>query len=265
MALLPSIRPAEIPVRVKFSMFFDRAGVAAGISNAKKMGLWRAGSVVMQNARRSINKKGLARPKLKVMTQNQDASLGALIRLQEERIRTSSSKQERMQAERIRQKLRERIFEIKFRPPSLAGTPPNTHLGTLRKSIVYGYDSSTESVVVGGFMPGIERIVSLHEYGGIQQMAAWAWIPNNNGRGYTGIIGWWPVGRRPQLRPARWELMGRQSGESRRGGGPLGQWRKNFRYPPRPYMRPALEKGIRSGRIAAQFSNSVTMTGRPGS
>ena len=251
MALLPSIRPAEIPVRVKFSMFFDKAGVAAGISHAKKMGLWRAGSVVMQLARRSIEKKGLAKPKLKVMTQNPDASLGDLIRLQEARIQNSSSKRERMQAERIRQKLRERIFEIKFRPPSKAPNPPHTHLGTLRKSIVYGYDSSTESVVVGGFMPGIPRIVSLHEFGGSQKMAPWAWVPDNSGRRYTGIIGWWPVGREPHMRRNRWT--------------PLKKMRqRHFIYPKRPYMQPALEKGVASGRIVAQFANSVRMTGRPG-
>jgi hypothetical protein len=251
MALLPSIRPAEIPVRVNFKMFFDRAGVAAGISQAKKMGLWRAGSVVMQNARRLITKKGLAKPKLKVMTQNPDASLGDLIRLQEARIQNSSSKRERMQAERIRDKLRERIFEIKFRPASMAPNPPHTHLGTLRNAIVYGYDAATESVVVGGFMPGIPRIVSLHEYGGSQKMAPWAWVPTDNGRGYTGIIGWWPVGREPYMHRSRWTPMQRMKP-------------KHFIYPKRPYMQPALEKGVASGRIVAQFANSVRMTGRPG-
>ncbi|NBW16180.1 MAG: hypothetical protein EBR82_50175 [Caulobacteraceae bacterium] len=251
MALLPSIGPAEIPVRVKFSMFFDRAGVAAGISKAKRAGLYKAGSVVMQIARRSIEKKGLAKPKLKVMTQNPDASLGDLLRLQEAMIRSSTSKREKMQEERIRQKIRDRIFEIKFRPASKAPKPPHTHLGTLRNSIVYGYDSSTESVVVGGFMAGIPRIVSLHEFGGSQKMAPWAWVPDNGGRGYTGIIGWWPVGREPHMHRNRWTPLQKMKP-------------RHFIYPARPYMRPALEKGISSGRIAAAFGNSVTMTGRPG-
>jgi hypothetical protein len=251
MSLLPSIQPAEIPVRINFDFFFDRAGVASGISKAKRAGLYKAGSVVMQIARRSITKKGLARPKLKVMTQNPGVRLRDLMQM-------------KGVDDKTRAKIEERIWEIKYRPPSLAGTPPNTHLGTLRNSITYAYSPPTESVVVGGFMEGIPRLVSLHEFGGTQRMAAWAWIPAYNGRGYTGIIGWWPVGKKPYLRRQRWQLMGSQQGESRRGGGPLGQWQKNFRYPARPYMRPALEKGITSGRIPKGFGNSVTMTGMPG-
>ena len=268
MALLPSITPAAVPVRIKFDMFFDRAGVAAGISKAKRAGLYKAGSVVMQNARRSIKKMGLAKPKLNVQKVYNNMTLGEIANLQgatAERLGVLRDSKGRFLlgsgglrsrdgfiTEADRQKVLERIFEIKFRPPSAPGTPPHTHLGTLRKAIVYGYDSSTESVVVGGFMPGIPRIVSLHEFGGSQKMAPWAWVPADNGRGYTGIIGWWPVGREPHMHRNRWT--------------PLKKMRqRHFIYPKRPYMQPALEKGISSGRIAAAFGNSVTMTGRPGS
>jgi hypothetical protein len=251
MALLPSIQPAEIPVRINFDFFFDRAGVASNISHAKRMGLWRAGSVVMQIARRSITKMGMAKPKLKIMVENPGVPLWQL-------------HNKKGVTQKVQQQIRQRMYEIRMKQPSPAGKPPHTHGGQLRKSITYAYDPRTESVVIGGFMQGIERLVSLHEFGGIQQMAAWAWIPDNNGRGYRGIIGWWPVGRKPHLRPERWELMGSQQGESRRGGGPLGLWRKNFRYPARPYMQPALMEGIRRGRIPKGFGNSVTMTGMPG-
>jgi len=251
MALLPSITPAAVPVRIKFDMFFDRAGVAAGISRAKKMGLWRAGSVVMQNARRSIEKRGMARPKLKEQRSTSSEAMREVLRSREKMVSTVYSKRARKKDERALQQARERMFEMRFRTPSAPGNPPYTHgaQAQLRRSITYGYDAATESVVVGGFMKGIERLVSLHEFGGSQKMAPWAWVPDNDGNGYRGIIGWWAVGRRPKSK--RWKLMQRMKPN-------------RFIYPKRPYMQPALEKGVASGRIVAQFANSVRMTGRPG-
>lgn len=253
MALLNSIQPSAVPVRINFDFFFDKAGVASEISKIKRAGLYRSGSVVMQIARRSIKKMGMAAPKLKVQEQYAGASLGQLLTFGDN-----------MVSKRQKNQIRKRLFEIRFRPPSPAGTPPHTHLGTLRNAITYAYDKSRESVVVGGFMPGIPRIVSLHEFGGIQKMQAWAWIPRNNGRGYTGIIGWWAVGREPYRRRDRWYMLGSQMGEDRRGGSVGGRWTKNFRYPARPYMNPALMEGIRRGRIPKAFGSNVRMTGSPG-
>jgi hypothetical protein len=42
------------------------------------------------------------------------------------------------------------------------------------------------------------------------------------------------------------------------------QWIRDFTYPKRPYMAPALKEGIKRGRIPKGFGNSVTMTGMPG-
>jgi len=236
MALLDSIQAGEVPVKIDFKFFFDKAGVAAGISKKKKAGLYKAGSVVMQIARRSIKKMGMAKPKLKVMTQHPKMPLSVIVDAY-----GRSSKISRMI---IADKIQQRINEIKFRPPSQPGTPPHTHGGQLRNSITYAYSPSTESVVVGGFMQGIPRIVSLHEFGGTQVMRAWAWIPRKTDRLSPGIIGWWPVGKKPRLRSNRWELMG-------------SQWTRTFDYPARPYMKPALMEGIRRGRIPAGFGNSV--------
>jgi hypothetical protein len=141
------------------------------------------------------------------------------------------------------------LQEIRFRPPSRAGTPPHTHTGAFRNAITYAYDPSSESVVIGGFMQGINRIVSLHEFGGSQNMQAWAWIQPSGWRNNSGIIGWFAVGRRP--RSGKWQQMG-------------GQWMRSFDYPARPYMEPAMKEGIRRGRIPKSFGNSVSMSGKPG-
>jgi len=244
MALLPSLTPARVEVRIKFSMFFDRAGVASGISKAKKAGLYKSGSVVMQIARRSIQKKGMARPKLAVMKQHPKMPLSSIVDAY-----GRSSKISRML---IADKIQQRINEMKSRDPSPAESPPFTHTGALRNSITYAYDPSSESVVIGGFMPGIARIVSLHEHGGTQTMQAWAWIPRKTDRLAAGIIGWWALGRKPRLRKGRWEKMG-------------SQWIRDFTYPKRPYMAPALKEAITKGRIPKSFGNSVSMSGTPGS
>ena len=258
MALLPSIQPAGVSVQIKFSMFFDRAGVASGISKAKRAGLIKAGFAVMGLARKSIKKMGMVAPKLAVMKANSGLTLSQLAKLpgmsaeQANEMRDSKGRflkgsraitsRQGVITEADRRKVLERLKEIRFRPPSRAGTPPNTHTGAFRNAITFGYDPSSESVVVGGFMPGINRIVSLHEFGGNQNMQAWAWIQPSGWRNNSGIIGWFAVGRRP--RGGKWQQMG-------------GQWMRSFKYPPRPYMEPAMKEAIRKGRIPAGFGNSV--------
>jgi len=212
------------PVRINFDFFFDRASVQKTLDKAIYQGLYRTGSVVMQIARRSIINKGLARPKLKVMQGVAAGSLSQLLTRPDVN-------------ERTKRRLRERISEIKFRQPSIAPHQPFTHFGTLRRSITYQYDPSTESVVVGGFMDGAPYIAALHEHGGTQQMAAWAWIPRYD-RGYKGIISWYRIGKGPRNK-SNWQLTS--------------SFRKTFIYPKRPFMYPAMKEGILRGRIAKQF------------
>lgn len=213
-----------IPVRINFDFFFDRASVQAALDKAIYRGLYRAGSVVMQISRRSIKKMGMAKPKLAVMRANPDATLRQLMSRNDVSTRT-------------KRKLEKRLYEIRFKPPSQAGTPPHTHAGTLRRSITYQYDPSTESVVVGAFMDGAPYIASLHEHGGTQQMQAWAWIPRYD-RGYKGIISWYRVGKGPKSK-ANWQIT---------------SFRKTFPYPQRPFMFPAMLEGVRRGRIAQEFA-----------
>jgi hypothetical protein len=212
-----------IPMRISFEMFFDRASVQKALDRAIYWGLFRAGSVVMQISRRSIKKMGMAKPKLKVMRANPDATLRQLLARSDVSTRT-------------KRKISDRLFEIRFKPPSQPGTPPHTHAGTLRDSIVFGYDTSAESMLIGSFMDGAPYIASLHEHGGTQQMAAWAWIPRYD-RGYKGILSWYRVGKGPKHRN-NWQIT---------------SFRKTFPYPQRAFMFPAMLEGIRRGRIAKEF------------
>ncbi|MBU6221755.1 MAG: hypothetical protein KGR24_03310 [Planctomycetes bacterium] len=238
MALLDSIKPlGPVPVRINFEGFLDRAAVKAVLDEKTRRSLIKCGLIIMQNARRSIKKMGMAKPKLKEQTTYEGASLQDLLTFGDN-----------MVSKRAKNRIRDRLFEIRFRPPSRPGTPPHTHLNTLRNSITFEYDQKTESVVVGGFMDGIERVVSLHEFGGMQSMSAWAWIPEP-GRSYRrGIIGYWAIGRKPRLNPGRWEEMGPQ-------------WRKTFNYPARPYMKPAMLKAIKEKEIVRQFKDRIRIGG----
>jgi hypothetical protein len=214
-----------IPMRINFDFFFDRASVQQALDKAIYRGLYRTGSVLMQISRRSIKKMGMAKPKLAVMRANPDSTLRQLLARSDVSTRT-------------KRKISDRLFEIRFKPPSQAGTPPHTHLGTLRRSITYQYDPSTESVVVGAFMDGAPYIASLHEHGGTQRMAAWAWIPRYD-RGYKGILSWYRVGKGPR-NAANWQLTS--------------SFRQTFVYPQRAFMFPAMMEGIRRGRIPKEFA-----------
>jgi len=220
-----ALTPPSIPMRINFDFFFDRASVQKTLDKAIYRSLYSAGSVLMQISRRSIKKMGLAKPQLAVMRRNAGASLRDLLGRRDIN-------------ERTKRKIRDRIFEIKFRPPSQAGTPPHTHFGTLRRAITYQYDPSTESVVVGAFMDGAPYIAALHEHGGTQRMAAWAWIPKYD-RGYKGILAWYRIGKGPRNK-RNWELTS--------------SFRQTFVYPQRAFMFPAMLEGIRRGRIAAEFA-----------
>lgn len=220
-----------IPAQISVDWFFDRSTVQNALKGAKKWGLYRAGSVVMQISRRSIRKMGLAKPQLRIMRENPGIRLRDILR-------------DPGVPERTKRRVRERIFEIRFRPWSAAGTPPHTHTGIFRRGITYAFDPSTESVVVGQTLQGGNWLAALHEYGGYQRMQAWAWVPRWP-RYNSGILSWHREGRAPR-NPARWVVTG---------------FRKTFRYPERPYMQPAMLRAIASGRIPRQFRNRFRMGG----
>jgi hypothetical protein len=221
-----SLAGGRVPMRINFDYFLDREDVIAMIGKRKAKALRKAGYKVMQTARRSIQKKGLARPKLKVMRDNPKMKL-------EELIRSPTVK------DRDKKKLMQRLDEIKWPlgHASAPGTPPNTHTGTMRRDIVFAYDPVHESVVIGSFMQGGAWLASLHEFGGTMQMQAWAWIPKYP-RSYTkGILGWWRVGRSPK-NTRRWEPT---------------KFRETFAYPKRPYMSRAIRVCVENGDVVNSF------------
>jgi len=223
MGLTPSI--PGIPTRIKFDFFFDRANVQKALGKATYQGLLKVGFVVRDISHKSIKRVGAARPELKVMRANPDATLKQLL------ARSDISK-------RSKRQIQARLAEIVRKDASTPPEPPHTHTGMLRNSIVFAYDQSSESVVVGPFMAGAEYIAALHEHGGTQRMAAWAWIPKYP-RMNKGILSWYRVGKGPR-RTANWQLT---------------SFRRTFNYPQRPFMVPAMNKAIASGKIASQFAN----------
>jgi len=194
------------------------------MSDARYWALYRAGSVVMQIARRSIRRMGLARPRLQIMQENPGVPLRTLIA-------------DPATPRRTRNRLRQRLNEIGARPPSAPGTPPHTHTGIFRRGITYAYDQSTESVVIGQTLEGGNWLAALHEFGGYQRMQGWAWIPRYP-RYTRGIILWQREGRSPR-NTSRWAPTG---------------LRQTMLYPERPYMLPAMERAVASGRIAQEFA-----------
>lgn len=221
-----------IPARINFDYFLDREDVIARIGKEKAKRLRKVGYKVMQMARRSIKKMGMAKPKLKVMRDNPGVSLAQLLRRPDIR-------------ERTKNRVADRMFEIKFKPASAPGTPPHTHMGVLRRDIVFAYDPTTESIVIGSFMRGGAWLASLHEFGGTMSMQAWAYVPQFHRTMNYGILAWKRVGTAPR-KPARWEPT---------------RFRETFNYPARPYMRTAMYTALASGAIPQQFRNMFRVGG----
>lgn len=227
-----SLKMPGIPMRINFDAFLDREDVIRRIGRAKAKRLRSVGYRVMQIARRSIRKFGFAKPKLRVMQNNPGVSMAQLLRRPDISTRTKNN-------------IQDRLFEIKFRPPSQPGTPPHTHTGVMRRDIVFAYDFTTESVVIGSFMKGGAWLASLHEFGGSSQMQAWAYVPQFYRTMNYGILSWKRVGTSPR-NVNRWEPT---------------RFRQTFPYPARPYMRPAMNHAIASGVIPKQFGNMFRVGG----
>lgn len=260
-----SLNVPQIPCGINVEYFFDRAAVRNALKPAVHKALYKAGSVVFQLARRSIVRKGMAAPKLKVMNTYGNLSLRQISQLQSTRTETAGVNRDSRGrflrgsgarrsiggqiTEADRQKVLKRIAEIKAKEQSPPGTPPHTHRGNLRDrpGIVFAFDKTSESVVIGPMLVDatMTRIAYLHEFGGSQRMRAWMWVPRWPRSYRTGIVGHWPVGTRP-AKGERWAMT---------------ETIGTFRYPARPYMRPAMMRAIESGRIAKEFENKFSVGG----
>lgn len=124
-------RAGGVSVGIKFSMFFDRQTVIDLIGKAEAKVLGWQGGTVRKIAQYSIKRKGYGR------------------------------------AEPVREKAKARwLEEVHKQPASPAGTPPYTHGGrfSLREDIVYAFDPSTHSAVIGPWQ--CPWLNALHEQGG---------------------------------------------------------------------------------------------------
>lgn len=244
----------------RFNFTLNGPELTRQLGKAKTRALRRAGYKVMGTARKSIRKMGNAKPRLAVMKTYRNLSLQQIARLPGTRTQTAAAARntngqyiagggQRRSAngyitERDRRKVQERIREVQTKPPSLPGHPPHTHTGVLRRDIVFDYDRSSESVVVGSFMAGGGWLASLHEFGGTMRMRAWAYVPRYEGR-YTGILAWYRLDRGPRRRSS-WEPT---------------SFTQTFPYPSRSYMGAAVRRMARDGSLASEFRNSFRVGG----
>jgi hypothetical protein len=238
-ALFPglSLRMPSIPTTISTRYFFDRTEVKNALSAMEYKALTRASMLVRRTAQKSIKKVGAARPQLKIMRDNPGVPMSVLVNTPG--LRSS-----------IRRGLELRIRELKFPPSSPPGTPPYTHvpyshmLG-FRRNLYNAYDPASGSAVVGPSKKGKDwGIPHLHEFGGSKVLRAWVWQPKYP-RYTKPIVKWTTANESP-------------------GGGnwlPTGQT-KAVRYPPRPFMLPALNNS--RTRIAKMFEGTFS-AGRVGS
>lgn len=243
--MLPSFKLPSLPTTIKVDMFFDRKAVKDALSAMEYRGLTKASLLVRRTAQKSITKVGMAKPQLRVMKANPSLSLAAIAALpsagsyrgdvsrdsQGRFLKGSGSRQfvAGVITEKDRAEILQRIREIKARPASQPGSPPNTHvpfghmLG-FRRNLYNAYDKITHSAVVGPSKKGPEwTIPQLHEFGGAKTLRAWVWQPK------------YPRYKKPII---QWLSAGDKPGP---GWTPT-QMTKRSSYPARPYMKPALDK-----------------------
>lgn len=252
-----------IPARVTVDMFFDRAAIKAALSQIEYDGLSKASMRVKDYAKRSIKKRGMAQPQLKVMKDNPGKTLGELAAMPG----VPAS---------VQRQLRQRISEIVSPKGSPVGTPPFTHvpyghmLG-FRRNLYNAYDLRTHTAVVGPSKKGVQwGIPHLHEVGGKIEKTAWELNYKyplvgkktldrilRDSRGNSGRWNKQYQQARQVKRVFRWMPTGRRPLNS-------GKWRPTditrlFPYPKRPFMRPALHKAIANGDIAKAFRGRVVI------
>jgi hypothetical protein len=257
------IRAPGIPTRVTVDMFFDRAAIKAALSQIEYDGLSKASMRVKDYAKRSIKKRGMARPQLKVMKDNPGKSLGELAAMPGV-------------PATVQRQLRQRISEIVSPKGSPPGTPPFTHvpyghmLG-FRRNLYNAYDLRTHTAVVGPSKKGAQfGLPHLHEFGAKIEKTAWELnykYPLVGKKTLERIV------RDSRGNSNRWQKQYQQARQVKRvfrwlptGKRPVnsGKWKPTnmtrlFPYPKRPFMRPALQKAISNGDIAKAFRGRVVV------
>lgn len=211
-------------VKIDFRYFLDRAAVVDHVGKTKVKALKKAGYAIMQHARRSITKQGMAKGQLRVAKENPNIRLSELVNS------PTISKRDRKSVVR-------RLQEVRNKKHSDPGQPPFTHTGMFRNHIVFAWDPGSESVVVGQAMPKGDWLAKLHEFGGSERVQGFVLVPKYP-RYKSPIIRFVQAGMKPKD-SSRWQ--------------PAPRLTDTFNYPPRPYMRPALAKKIADGTVVNSF------------
>jgi len=183
--------------------FFDRQKVIAVVDKKKLAFLRTVGGYVRKTARNSMKRKGKARATPKNFN-------GAAYR--------------------------KWVEEARNQPASQPGSPPFTHSDndtTSLKFILFAFNTTNKSVMVGpvGFNRG--AVPALHEFGGTLQVAEKEVRFPNGGRIWT-----------------RMGARGARSGQQTRS--------RSAKYPARPFMKPAIEKTKSQSRFKQLWFSSGT-------
>lgn len=239
-----SFKIPGVGLRVSTSMFFDRKAVKDALSRMDYDALMKASLIVKDRAKRIIHKKGMARLPTKVTDRFPGASLSALVQM-------------KVITERTRNTI---VREVQRPKGSPAGSPPFTHtpysgyqtsfLG-FRRNLWNFYDEQTHSAVVGPSKKG-RQIPYLHEFGGAMGLRTWVFIPQiktKRGGMKSPIVMKLPVGQSPHDL-SRWRPLGDVEGVV---------------YPQRPFMKPAMEWAVSTGRIAKAFQGAFRTSSGSGS
>lgn len=213
-----NLRTPRIPVTIQTRFFFDRAVVKNALSNMEYFGCSRASLLVRRTAQKSIEKRGAARPQLKIMRDNPGVPMSVLVN-------TPGLGKSSVRG------LKLRMAEIKSPKGSPPGTPPYTHVPSshmlgFRRNLYNEYDFSTKSGVAGPRKRGADwTIPRLHEFGGKKTLVEYVWRPKYPR--YKTILTKWATPLEPL--DGQWTPTGRT---------------KSAPYPARPYMLPAMVKSM---------------------
>lgn len=223
--------PARLNISVGFDMFFDRRAVRRAVGRGKRRALSRGGAIVRKTAQRSM------------------------------RYTKSQALQRRERDEGRRKRMSATRHAPPGRPPRAVRPHP-----LLRKLLFYGYDSTSETVVVGPLALGRAVVPGLHEFGGsrrgrnprrrLRRVGGGGEVRIGGRRSATSSYATDRRGRTVLVTYARLrtpEEARRANRLNRRLYGPL---RLRRRYEPRPYMRPAMLRQLSA--ITEAWRDAVT-------
>lgn len=148
---------------------------------------------------------------------------------------------------------------IKISPqPAPPGKPPRSRKGQLKRAILFAVEKAPGRVVIGPTASDVGRIGRTHEFGGTEppkkrkaRKANWKLVVGGHGPIRKGAKGPEVAKLNTQAQVDRAKRIAESLPPSQ--GGPVSK--KARKYPPRPFMGPALE--VSKARLPKFWANSV--------